>query len=235
MGTTLFVPRAELIFHHASLRPHYLSKPSPPPPSLPAFPRSDDGRLRRPRSRHLRRFGVHCPLISTSSAKCQWAKPRRLICHPRKPRSSTPAAACPPARTPSFKLKTHTKVGEAEIEVLKPVGVGENIVKVGEDVAEGEVVLPAGHQTPCSRYWGLLALGIILIRVACAPARRFARDGGRTRAPGSGTRPRTDSGHQQYTHRRRAGDGRGRRAHPLTASSPTILTRCARALPAQRR
>lgn len=60
-------------------------------------------------------------------------------------------------------------VRAAEVEVTKAVGVGENTVKVGEDVAEGEVVLPAGQWLRPQDLGGLLALGITSLKVAARP------------------------------------------------------------------
>ncbi len=35
---------------------------------------------------------------------------------------------------------------ENEIEVLSPVAPGENVVQIGEDVTQGETIMPAGHR-----------------------------------------------------------------------------------------
>jgi len=71
--------------------------------------------------------------------------------------------------TQTLALSEVEGVSETEIEIVKPVGVGENIVKVGEDIAEGEVVLPAGHPLRPQDLGGLLALGITSLRVAARP------------------------------------------------------------------
>ncbi len=47
-----------------------------------------------------------------------------------------------------------------EIEVFKAVAQGENILQVGEDVAEEALILPAGHRLRPQDLGGLLALGI---------------------------------------------------------------------------
>lgn len=56
-----------------------------------------------------------------------------------------------------------------EIEVLTPVAVGENVLKVGEDVQPGSPVLPAGHRLRPQDVGGLLALGIVEVEVARRP------------------------------------------------------------------
>ena len=62
----------------------------------------------------------------------------------------------------------HTQLfGDGEIEVLRPVAPGENVLQVGEDV-DGAEVLPAGH--PSSRRTSaLLALGLAADAVVRRP------------------------------------------------------------------
>lgn len=56
-----------------------------------------------------------------------------------------------------------------EIEVFKSVAQGENVLQVGEDVAENELILPAGHVLRPQDLGGLLALGIIEVAVRRRP------------------------------------------------------------------
>jgi molybdopterin molybdotransferase len=58
---------------------------------------------------------------------------------------------------------------EEEIEVLKPVADGENVLRVGEDVGEEELVLQAGMRIRPQEVGGLMALGVTEIRVAARP------------------------------------------------------------------
>ena len=60
-------------------------------------------------------------------------------------------------------------VDDGTIEVLRPVAPGENVVQLGEDVKSGELVLPAGHHLRPQDLGGLMALGIIGIKVARRP------------------------------------------------------------------
>jgi len=60
-------------------------------------------------------------------------------------------------------------IGDGELEVLHPVAPGENVIQVGEDVARGALILPAGHQLRPQDIGGLLALGITEIKVAAPP------------------------------------------------------------------
>lgn len=66
-------------------------------------------------------------------------------------------------------IENTQKVSAKEIEILKAVGVGENTVNVGEDVAQGEPVLPAGHWLRSQDLGGLLGLGLTTLNVAARP------------------------------------------------------------------
>jgi molybdopterin molybdotransferase len=48
-----------------------------------------------------------------------------------------------------------------EIEIMRAVAEGENVIRVGEDVAEGTVVLPMGRMMRPAEIGGLMALGIV--------------------------------------------------------------------------
>ena len=65
-----------------------------------------------------------------------------------------------------------------EIEVFKSVAVGQNVLQVGEDVAEQAEILPVGHLLRPQDLGGLLALGITEITVTRPTAYRHFSDGG---------------------------------------------------------
>ncbi|MBN1453201.1 MAG: molybdopterin molybdenumtransferase MoeA, partial [Anaerolineales bacterium] len=52
-----------------------------------------------------------------------------------------------------------------EIEILRAVAEGENVIAIGEDVAQGQVVQPKGSLMRPAEIGGLLALGITKLRV----------------------------------------------------------------------
>jgi molybdopterin molybdotransferase len=60
-------------------------------------------------------------------------------------------------------------VRSGEIEILRPVAPGENVLQKGEDVAEGEEVLRSGVRVRPAELGGLMALGIKSVRVARPP------------------------------------------------------------------
>ena len=55
---------------------------------------------------------------------------------------------------------------QIEIEIFRAVANGENLIRVGEDVAQGQLVLPRGTLVRPAEIGGLLALGITSVRVA---------------------------------------------------------------------
>ena len=58
---------------------------------------------------------------------------------------------------------------DTAIEVLRAVAPGENVVQVGEDVREGDVILPKGSIIRPQDIGGMLALGIASISVSRKP------------------------------------------------------------------
>lgn len=55
---------------------------------------------------------------------------------------------------------------QSEIEISRAVAEGENIIRIGEDVAQGQLVLPKGTRVRPAEIGGLMALGITSLRVA---------------------------------------------------------------------
>ena len=53
-----------------------------------------------------------------------------------------------------------------EIEIFKSVADGENVIHIGEDVAQHQLVLPKGTLVRPAEIGGLMALGIVSLRVA---------------------------------------------------------------------
>jgi molybdopterin molybdotransferase len=56
-----------------------------------------------------------------------------------------------------------------EVEVLRAVAPGENVLRVGEDVAAGQEVIPAGASLRPAEIGGLMALGLTQVLVARRP------------------------------------------------------------------
>lgn len=56
-----------------------------------------------------------------------------------------------------------------EVEILRAVAVGENVLKVGEDVAAGDEVIPAGVRLGAAEIGGLMAIGSTRLAVVRKP------------------------------------------------------------------
>jgi molybdopterin molybdotransferase len=56
-----------------------------------------------------------------------------------------------------------------EIEVLRPAAPGENVISVGEDVQQGQVVIPGGALLRPPEIGGLMALGLTTVAVRRKP------------------------------------------------------------------
>lgn len=76
-----------------------------------------------------------------------------------------------------------------EIEVLRSIAVGENVIKVGEDVAEGQVILAEGCLIRPAEIGGLLGLGITKVKVTSQPIVGIISTGDEVVPPEKGVKP----------------------------------------------
>lgn len=75
------------------------------------------------------------------------------------------------------------------IEVVRPVAPGENVVQVGEDLKQGEVILPAGRPLRPQDLGGLMAMGVTCLNVARRPAVAILSMGDEVVSPDSALAP----------------------------------------------
>jgi molybdopterin molybdotransferase len=78
---------------------------------------------------------------------------------------------------------------QTEIEIFKSVADGENVIRVGEDVAHGQLVIPKGTQLRPAEIGGLMALGITRLRVARKPVVGLLSTGDEVVEPSQTPRP----------------------------------------------
>lgn len=75
-----------------------------------------------------------------------------------------------PAGTDAVVMVEDTQTSrEGEIEVLKPVAIGENVLAQGEDLEIGEVAIAKGRRLRAQELAGLMALGRTEVEVAVKP------------------------------------------------------------------
>lgn len=77
----------------------------------------------------------------------------------------------------------------SEIEILRAVAEGENAIKIGEDVSQGQLVLSKGMLIRPAEIGGLLALGITSVRVARLVKVGILSTGDEVIDPGESPRP----------------------------------------------
>ena len=76
-----------------------------------------------------------------------------------------------------------------EIEIFKSVAEGENLIRIGEDVAQGQLILPRGSLIRPAEIGGLLALGIMSLRVVKKVSVGLISTGDEVIDPGESPRP----------------------------------------------
>lgn len=78
-------------------------------------------------------------------------------------------AMLPPGADAVVMLEDTQQVKTEQIEILRPVAVGENVIQIAEDVKEGETVIQAGRRLRAQEIGGLLALGFTQVSVFQRP------------------------------------------------------------------
>lgn len=76
-----------------------------------------------------------------------------------------------------------------EIEIQRAVAQGENVLQPGEDVAVGEVVIPAGTRLGAAEIGGLMALGLTSVAVMRKPRVAILSTGDEVISPECSPRP----------------------------------------------
>ena len=78
---------------------------------------------------------------------------------------------------------------DSEIEIFKSVADGENLIRIGEDVAQNQLVIPKGTQIRPAEIGGLMALGITTVHVANKPRVALISTGDEVIDPAQTPRP----------------------------------------------
>lgn len=76
-----------------------------------------------------------------------------------------------------------------EIEIFKSVADGENVIRIGEDVAQNQLVIPKGTKIRPAEIGGLMALGITSVDVARSPRIGLISTGDEVIEPDQAPRP----------------------------------------------
>ena len=95
-----------------------------------------------------------------------------------------------PAGADAVVMLEHTQAARpGEIEVLRAVAPGENVLQIGEDVRVGQEVILAGTRLRPAEIGGLMALGITRISVARKPQVGILSSGDEVVAPDQALQP----------------------------------------------
>jgi molybdopterin molybdotransferase len=86
-------------------------------------------------------------------------------------------------------LEYTQSVQENEIEIFRAVAEGENVIRVGEDVAQGQKIQVKGSLMRPAEIGGLMALGIVKVRVVRKPRVGLISTGDEVIDPGQAPRP----------------------------------------------
>lgn len=145
-----------------------LAEPIYSPERLPYFPRSTmDGYAVRAADT----FGAtqSLPAYLTCIGSIQMGQAANISLQMGECIEIFTGAMLPPHADAVVMIERTQKLGGAEIEILAPVAPGENVVQVGEDIETGELILPAGHRIRPEDIGGLLAVGVLAIKVIEPP------------------------------------------------------------------
>jgi molybdopterin molybdotransferase len=158
------------------------------PSSLPAFPRSTmDGYAVRAADT----FGAteSLPAYLSVVGEVQMGRAPELIVGPTQAAVVYTGGMIPPGADAVVMVERTQKLDAANIEVLKPVAPGENVINVGEDVKKGEALLGPGRTLRPQDLGGLMALGITRVSVAARPRVAIVSTGDEVVAPDRAPRP----------------------------------------------
>jgi molybdopterin molybdotransferase len=95
----------------------------------------------------------------------------------------------PPGSDAVVMIEYTQLVKPKEVEILHSVAVGENVLKVGEDVSQAQEVIPSGKRLRAAEIGGAMALGITELTVAQKPRLGILSTGDEVVAPEEDIQP----------------------------------------------
>jgi len=138
------------------------------PSSLPAFPRSTmDGYAVRAADT----FGASesLPAYLSVVGEVPMGRASDVKIEPTQAAVVYTGGVIPPGADAVVMIERTQKLDATNIEVLRAVAPGENVISVGEDVKVGEALLAPGHVLRPQDLGGLMALGMTRVKVATRP------------------------------------------------------------------
>jgi len=155
---------------------------------LPAFPRSTvDGFAVRARDTHGASDSL--PMYLALAGEVPMGAAPEFALQPGQAALIHTGGMLPNGADAVVMLEWTQVARQGEIEVLRAVADGDNIIRAGEDVAPGQEVLPAGTLLLAPEIGGLMALGMCQVRVALRPRVGILSSGDEVIPPGEQPRP----------------------------------------------
>ena len=129
------------------------------PTDLPTFPRSTmDGYAVRASDTYGASEGI--PAYLEVIGEVPMGQPSTLVVGLGQAATVHTGGMLPEGADAVVMVENTQRVDEGTIEVVRPVAPGENVLRVGDDVKAGSLLLPAGHLLRSQDVGGLMGMGI---------------------------------------------------------------------------
>jgi molybdopterin molybdotransferase len=154
------------------------------PVSLPSFPRSTmDGYCLRARDT----FGASpsLPMYLTAQSEVPMGSVPEFEIGPGQAALIHTGGMLPRGADAVAMIEVTQRARENEIEILRAIAPGENVLRIGDDITAGTEVMPAGHWLRAQDLGCLAALGLTPITVAGRPRVALLATGNEIVAPES--------------------------------------------------
>lgn len=138
------------------------------PSDLPAFPRSTmDGYVVRALDTYGASEGI--PAYLGVVGEVPMGRPPGLAIGRGQAAMVHTGGMLPEGADAVVMVENTQQIDDRTIEVVRPVAVGENVLRVGDDVRAGASLLPAGHLLRPQDIGGLMGMGVTRVKVFPRP------------------------------------------------------------------
>jgi molybdopterin molybdotransferase len=152
------------------------------PHPMPEFPRSTvDGFAVRAADTYGASEGL--PAYLDLTAEIEMGRPAEMQLGSAQAATIHTGGMIPPNADAVVMVEYTQPASESLIEILRPVAVGENVLRIGEDVSKGDQVLDAGVKLRPAEIGGLMAIGKTQIAVYKRPRVAILSSGDEVIAP----------------------------------------------------
>ena len=183
---TVSIPREEVELHQALGR--VTIEPILAPHPMPSFPRSTvDGYALRAADTYGASEGL--PAYMSLAGEVPMGEAPGFDIKPYECALIHTGGMLPESADAVVMVENTQMVHAGEIEILRAAAEAENVLAVGEDVREGEQVIPAGTRLRPAEIGGLAAIGITHLNVARRPRVAIISSGDEVVPPQTDIRP----------------------------------------------